>query len=89
MTTRAAAPLTDAIAAHHAEMETELRQRVDDLITVVARGEPHAEATGRVGHRSAMDSSAVSAATGQPARCPPSSPHSGQMMRAQHAGSPG
>jgi sugar phosphate isomerase/epimerase len=48
MTTRAAAPLTDAIAAHHAEMETELRQRVDDLITVVARGEPHEEATGRV-----------------------------------------
>lgn len=48
MTTRAAAPLTDAIAAHHAEMETELRQRVDDLITVVALGEPHAEATGRV-----------------------------------------
>ena len=30
----------DAITAHHAEMEAELRRRVDDLIAAVALGEP-------------------------------------------------
>jgi uncharacterized protein (DUF2249 family) len=30
----------DAIAAHHDEMEEELRRRVNDLVAVVSRGEP-------------------------------------------------
>ena len=38
----------EAIIAHHAEMERELRRRVDDLVAVVARGEASAPAAAAV-----------------------------------------
>ncbi len=46
--TAPAAATVDAIVAHHAEMEAELRRRVDDLIGVVALGEAAGGATDRV-----------------------------------------
>src|ERR1039458_5075036 len=38
----------DAISAHHAEMEEELRRRVNDLSAVVSRGDPFAPAAAAV-----------------------------------------
>lgn len=42
------AQAADAIRAHHAEMQAELRERVEGLVQTVRAGEPHGDAQRRV-----------------------------------------